>query len=123
MIGELRSVVIDCPNPDRLASFYEKLLGMERIIDRDDWVALRKPDRGPRVSFQRVEEYTPPQWPGQLVPQQMHLDVNVVDLDAGEQQVLALGATDAGYREEDFRVFLDPAGHPFCLVDVSTETP
>lgn len=115
MIGELRSVVLDCPDPRRLASFYEGLLGMERIIDRDDWVAIRKPDRGPRVSFQHVDPYTPPQWPGQLVPQQVHLDVTVEDLDAAEAQVLALGATDAGYREDDFRVYLDPAGHPFCL--------
>ena len=116
MIGEFRSVVLDCPNASSLASFYEELLGMERIIDRDDWVALQKPGGGPRVSFQQIEDYNPPQWPGQVVPQQLHIDVTVKDLDEGERQVLALGATDAGYREDDFRVFLDPAGHPFCLV-------
>jgi hypothetical protein len=117
MIGEFRSVVLDCPDARSLASFYEELLGMGRIIDRDDWVALQKPGGGPRVSFQQIENYNPPQWPGQLVPQQLHIDVTVADMDAAEQQVLALGATDAGYREDDFRVFLDPAGHPFCLVD------
>ncbi|SFN41427.1 VOC family protein [Mycetocola miduiensis] len=115
MIGELRSVVLDCPNPDELASFYEELLGMGRIIDEPDWVALKSADGGPRVAFQLVDGYNPPQWPGQVVPQQSHLDVTVVDLDAAEQKVLALGATDAGYREDDFRVYLDPAGHPFCL--------
>ncbi len=51
-------------------------------------------------------------------PQQLHLDVEVDDADEAELAVLALGATrlpdpsDA----EDFRVFADPAGHPFCLV-------
>ncbi|AWB85262.1 VOC family protein [Mycetocola zhujimingii] len=116
MIGELRSVVLDCPDPDSLASFYEQLLGMERIINEDDWVALQKTGGGIRVAFQQVDDYTPPQWPGQVVPQQSHFDIRVDDLDAGEAQVLAIGARDAGYREDDFRVFLDPAGHPFCLV-------
>ncbi|MET1052815.1 MAG: VOC family protein [Mycetocola sp.] len=115
MIGELRSFVFDCPDPRSLASFYEEVLGMERIIDNDDWVALKKPG-GPRLAFQLVDGYTPPQWPGQLVPQQAHLDIEVTDIDQAEPAVLALGATEAGYREDDFRVYLDPAGHPFCLV-------
>ncbi|HWD63032.1 MAG TPA: VOC family protein, partial [Humibacter sp.] len=34
----------------------------------------------------------------------------------GEAQVLALGAVKAGSDHETFRVYLDPAGHPFCLV-------
>ena len=116
MIGKLHSVVLDCPDPRGLASFYEELLGMERILDHEDWVTLALPDGGPRVAFQLVDPYTPPQWPGQLVPQQLHLDVQVDDLDAAEKQILDLGATDADYREDDFRVYLDPAGHPFCLV-------
>jgi catechol 2,3-dioxygenase-like lactoylglutathione lyase family enzyme len=123
MIGHLRSVVIDCPNPDELASFYEKLLGLDRVVNEVDWVAISAGPGTTRVAFQFVDPYTPPQWPGQLVPQQMHLDVRVADLDVGEKQVLAIGATDAGYREDDFRVFLDPAGHPFCLVEVSPEAP
>ena len=123
MIGKLRSVVIDCPNPARLAAFYEELLGMTRVDDEADWVAIATGPGTARVAFQLVDPYTPPQWPGQLVPQQMHLDVQVDDLDVGGEQVLALGATDAGYREGNFRVFLDPAGHPFCLVDVGSKAP
>lgn len=45
----------------------------------------------------------------------MHLDIDVADVDAAERAVLALGATrlsDAG----GWRVYADPAGHPFCLV-------
>ena len=46
----------------------------------------------------------------------MHLDVIVDDLDAGEAAVLELGATKADHQPgTTFRVFLDPAGHPFCL--------
>ncbi|MBG6237517.1 catechol 2,3-dioxygenase-like lactoylglutathione lyase family enzyme [Mycetocola sp. CAN_C7] len=116
MIGELHAVVIDCPDIEELATFYQELLGMVRVSTDDDWIMIGdSPDRS-RVAFQLVDPYTPPQWPGQLVPQQMHVDVRVPDLDEGEKNVIALGATDAAYREDDFRVYLDPAGHPFCLV-------
>ena len=72
---------------------------------------------GQCISFQQVEGYTPPQWPGQDVPQRMHLDVIVDDLDAAEAAVLDLGATKRAGAQPgtSFRVFLDPAGHPFCL--------
>ena len=46
----------------------------------------------------------------------MHVDVLVDDLDAGEAAVLRLGATSLDAGTETFRVFTDPAGHPFCLV-------
>ena len=60
--------------------------------------------------------YQPPVWPGQTIPQQMHLDMVVEDLDKGEEVALSLGATKADHQPGDtFRVFLDPAGHPFCL--------
>jgi Glyoxalase-like domain len=46
----------------------------------------------------------------------VHLDVMVRDLDDGEREALALGATKAEHQPgTTFRVFLDPAGHPFCL--------
>jgi len=63
-----------------------------------------------------VQDYTPPRWPGQQVPQQIHLDVIVDELAAAEAAVLDLGATKPEHQPgTSFRVFLDPAGHPFCL--------
>jgi len=45
-----------------------------------------------------------------------NLNVIVEDLDAGEEAVLKLGATKHEHQPgTTFRVFLDPAGHPFCL--------
>jgi catechol 2,3-dioxygenase-like lactoylglutathione lyase family enzyme len=117
MIGTLDVVVIDCPEPYRLAAFYGELLGMKTMGDDPDWAELVGGDSArPILAFQRVENYSPPQWPGQLVPQQMHVDVKVDDLDVGEVAVLALGATTTGSGGETFRVYLDPAGHPFCLI-------
>ena len=40
-----------------------------------------------------------------------------MDLDEGEAFVLGLGATKTEAQPgSTWRVFLDPAGHPFCLV-------
>jgi hypothetical protein len=46
----------------------------------------------------------------------MHLDIKVDDFDDAEAAVLALGATKAGSETKTFRVYLDPAGHPFCFI-------
>lgn len=46
----------------------------------------------------------------------MHLEIQAGDLDAGVAHAIAQGATLASYQpQEDVRVCLDPAGHPFCL--------
>jgi hypothetical protein len=56
-------------------------------------------------------------WPDPAYPQQMRLDIRVSDAGQAEQELLALGATRVpGERETGFRVFTDPAGHPFCIV-------
>jgi len=119
MIGSLDVLVFDCPDPSALAAFYAEVLGMAQAgTDDPDWVELIGPgDARPIVAFQRVDGYTRPQWPGQDVPQQMHIDVKVADLDAGEAAVLALGATATGLGGSTYRVYLDPAGHPFCLIN------
>ncbi|MDQ4503524.1 VOC family protein [Sinomonas sp. ASV322] len=113
-IARFPTVVIDCPDPAQLAAFYASLLDW-KIEASSDWADLRA-DYGDCISFQKVEGYRAPKWPTQDVPQQMHLDVVVDDLDEAEAAVLSLGATKADFQPgTTFRVFLDPAGHPFCL--------
>jgi len=113
-IARFPSVVLDCADPVVLATFYGSMLEWS-VEATPDWADIRA-DYGACLSFQRVDSYTPPDWPGQDVPQQMHLDVVVDDLDAGEEAVVALGATKHHHQPGTrFRVFLDPAGHPFCL--------
>lgn len=113
-IAQLLGTVIDCPDPNRLARFYAALLGW-RVDDSKDWVEIGD-GQGRSLGFQRVADYVPPRWPTQDVPQQMHLDVGVADLDVAEAAVLRLGATKAEHQPgTTFRVFLDPVGHPFCL--------
>ena len=113
-IARFPSFVIDCADPGRLAAFYGALLDW-KVDSSPDWAEVRA-EYGQCITFQRVDGYTPPVWPSQSPPQQMHLDVIVDDLDVGEAAVLDLGATRHPHQPgESFRVFLDPAGHPFCL--------
>lgn len=127
MIGRLSSVVIDCPDPHALARFYSELLGLPITRADGDWVDIGDAKTG-RMSFQHAPEHRPPHWPDPAFPQQFHLDVLVDDIEAAEPGVLALGATRLpwGSAEEEaeglrpageggFRVYADPAGHPFCL--------
>ncbi|GAB2517585.1 VOC family protein [Nocardiopsis aegyptia] len=118
MIGRLRTVAIDCPDPEALAGFYSELLGLPVTERVDDWVVLAG-DELPRIAFQRVPDHRPPAWPDPERPQQMHFDVWVDDIDAAEARVLDLGATPLARVEDDpddlFRVYADPVGHPFCL--------
>jgi predicted enzyme related to lactoylglutathione lyase len=113
-IARFPGIVIDCPDPGPLATFYGSMLDW-KVDASSDWADIRA-DNGQCISFQQVKDYTPPRWPDQQVPQQMHLDVIVDDLDAAEAAVLELGATKHEHQPgTTFRVFLDPAGHPFCL--------
>ncbi|MEU4327556.1 VOC family protein [Nonomuraea dietziae] len=117
-IARMRSTVLDCADPQRLGRFYAELVGWEITGDEDDWVVVSDGGRFPRLAFQKVDDYRPPAWPGAEMPQQFHLDVTVDDLEKAEAQVLAIGATKHEFQpseEGDFRVFLDPEGHPFCL--------
>ena len=90
-IARFPSIVIDCPDPGALATFYGTLLDW-KVDVRSDWAEVRA-DYGQCICFQQVQAYTPPAWPAQEVPQQMHLDVIVDDLDAAEAAVLELGGT------------------------------
>ncbi|HEX6870824.1 MAG TPA: VOC family protein [Micromonosporaceae bacterium] len=113
-IARFPSFVIDCPDPSALANFYGAMLDWKVKVS-PDWAEIRA-DNGHCICFQQVENYAPPRWPSQDLPQQMHLDVVVDDLDTAETAVLDLGATKHDHQPgTSFRVYLDPAGHPFCL--------
>ena len=116
-IARLTVFALDCTDPRGVAEFYSKVTGW--AVERDDgeWVKLRS-EGGATLAFQLAPDHVPPIWPSADHPQQAHLDFDVDDLDAGEAAVIAIGARKAEVQPEPdaFRVFLDPAGHPFCLV-------
>lgn len=113
------AVVLDCPDPLLLAEFYATLLGWK--VDPDStphWATVRVPGAGdgPALSFQYDPDHRPAPWPDPARPRLVHLDLASDDLDVDEQRVLLLGARPLyGPEDAPFRVYADPAGHPFCL--------
>jgi catechol 2,3-dioxygenase-like lactoylglutathione lyase family enzyme len=114
----LSSTVLGTTDPRGLASFYRELLDWKVVKESPEWVVLRPDDDTAGLSFQLEESHVPPTWPSGPGDQQMqaHLDIAVDDLDAGVARATALGASLAAYQpQDDVRVLVDPAGHPFCL--------
>jgi catechol 2,3-dioxygenase-like lactoylglutathione lyase family enzyme len=106
----LGSVSLDCADPHALADFWATLLGGEIAYRSDAFVAVQLD--GLWLTAITVENYVPPTWPSDDSPKQIHLD-----LAAAAQEALALGATRGEVQPspDSYLVFLDPAGHPFCL--------
>jgi hypothetical protein len=120
-------VVFDAADLSAESAFWSGLLG--GIIDaEDDWHMVLV-DGQPRVGVQLAPDHVPPDWPLGTPQQQIHLDLWVDDITAGHDEVISLGAkllkaagnnTDA---EDDFQVYADPAGHPFCLCWIKDGSP
>jgi hypothetical protein len=113
------SVTIGAPDPGELARFYRELLGWTGEIGKN-WAQLRSPvaDGLSTLNFEVESDYVRPTWPSVAGQQQImeHLDIAVEDLDQAVLWAEQLGATQAEFQpQEDVRVMLDPAGHPFCL--------
>jgi hypothetical protein len=108
------SVVLDCPDPAALADFYARLLDWPSAEVNDDntWATLG--GHGVKIEFQRADDYAPPTWPKPERQQMFHLDLTVEDLPAAHERAVEIGARHLD-SQRTFRVYADPAGHPFCL--------
>jgi predicted enzyme related to lactoylglutathione lyase len=115
---KVSGIVLDTPDPRELAGFYSQLLGWNVRTDEPTWVTLANPDGGIGLSFQLEDDYIRPTWPADSQHQQMmmHLDIKVDDLEKAGKHAVSTGAVLADFQpQDDVRVYLDPAGHPFCL--------
>lgn len=117
-IATMGVTVLDCPDPRALADFYAGVLGGE-AGGGGRWYEVALEGRR-TLAFQEAPDHVAPDWPKAHDGQQLHLDFDVPKdrMEQAEREVLALGARlaqDDGGGKRDFRVYLDPAGHPFCL--------
>jgi predicted enzyme related to lactoylglutathione lyase len=111
-------VVLEAPDASALARFYAALLGWRVAKATGEDATVEAPDGVAYIAFQTAAGYLPPVWPAAEGAQRitMHLDFEVSDLDAAVEHAAELGAEVAGHQpQENVRVLLDPAGHPFCL--------
>jgi catechol 2,3-dioxygenase-like lactoylglutathione lyase family enzyme len=111
-------VVFDAADLAEESSFWAGVL--DGIVDaEDDWHMVMV-DGAPRVGVQLAPNHVPPDWPDGTPEQQIHLDLWVDDFEAAHDHVMSLGARilkPAGDADspDNFQVYADPAGHPFCL--------
>ena len=123
-IAHLAYTALDCDNPIELADFYSKITGwpVEPLGDFPPadvtWLELLDDKGFTKMGFQKIENYQKPTWPTGGLPQQAHIDFHAKDLDIAEKQLLEIGAVKAEFQPKPhrFRIFLDLAGHPFCIV-------
>ncbi len=111
-------VVLDAPDVGVLARFYAELRGWSIWKQDDDGAALDTGEGVAYLAIQRNPDYERPVWPAAVGRQQMmlHLDFEVTDLDEAVAHAVSLGAEMVEHQpQDDVRVLLDPAGHPFCL--------
>lgn len=109
-------------DPHELAKFYAALLSWEVLSIDENYACVYAPGTNqgayPGITFQRNPAYQPPVWPEKPEAQQQmaHLDFAVNDLEKAVEYAVHCGATIAEEQfSDDWRVMLDPAGHPFCL--------
>lgn len=106
-------IVLDAPDLEVESAFWASLVG-GTVRKDDDWHSIRVNDQ-PFLAVQLAPDHVAPDWPHGS-PQQIHLDLWVADVNESEPKVLALGGRLLKAVDDDsFRVYADPAGHPFCL--------
>jgi predicted enzyme related to lactoylglutathione lyase len=112
-------VILNAPDAQELGRFYERLLGWTVFADEPGWMTLAPSENaGYNLSFQTEKRYERPVWPSADGQQQMqiHLDLEVDDLESAVAHAVEAGAELSDHQpQENVRVMLDPAGHPFCL--------
>ena len=117
---KLGAIVLDSGNSEELSAFYEKLLGWTKHRYDEEWIIVSSGGgEGTPLVFQEVKNYERPVWPGVSGKQQqmLHLDFYVDDIEKGVRRALSCGAELSKIQLEDgWRVLLDQAGHPFCIL-------
>jgi predicted enzyme related to lactoylglutathione lyase len=109
-------LVLDCLDPERLAEFWAPALGYVSVGSVGNYVALFPDGRpGPKLLLQRVPET-------KSVKNRMHLDIEVGDIVAEADRLVALGATKVseepcGEHGSTWLLMSDPEGNEFCVCD------
>ena len=111
-------ITLEAPDPHALLVFWSAILDRPIWDETETGGSLDLLEGVASLGVQKAEVYEPPVWPPEhgRPGMQLHLEVEVTDLAAAVEHAIELGATLADHQpQDDVRVLLDPAGHPFCL--------
>lgn len=117
------AVIIDCAKEQvhDMIAFYTQLLDM-KLATAEDYPFPYLQGDGFGITLQPGDDYLPPTWPSNERGQQLHLDFLVKDLPEAVVFAKALGARESAEQySEKWHIMLDPAGHPFCLCQISED--
>ena len=115
---ETQIVVFDAADLESESNFWAGVL--DGRVDADhDWHTIFVGDEA-RIAVQLAPNHVAPDWPNGSPEQQIHLDLWVDDFPSAHEHVMSLGATvlkpaEDSDSQDNFQVYADPAGHPFCL--------
>jgi predicted enzyme related to lactoylglutathione lyase len=109
-------LVLDCRDPESLASFWAEALGLQCLGAAGNYVLLASPSGTlPKLLLQKVAE-------PKATKNRMHLDIETPNVDAEVNRLESVGAHRL---EQDARVEIgtrwvimaDPEGNEFCVCD------
>jgi predicted enzyme related to lactoylglutathione lyase len=114
-VGWLRAVVIDALDPERLATFWQAVLGVGRVEVMEDWIQLA-PDRGGNyLAFQPAP--APGHGTGTV---RLRPDIEVADMDVAQGRIESLGGRLVEIVHErtgeTHRRMADPEGNEFTIL-------
>ncbi len=115
------AITIDCDDAAAMRSFYKEALGGVDIPGFDQSIRVG----GMPLNFRELEDWVRPTWPGGDMQIHFEFLVPVGQLEQQEACLLSLGAEKSPHQDPDdpgLIVFLDPAGHPFCLFEDPSPT-
>ncbi|MFF2813235.1 VOC family protein [Streptomyces sp. NPDC058000] len=106
---EIKDVIIDCRDPERLAAFWSEVLGRQIAARTGPYVWLARAG-GPGLGFQRVEG-------PKAGKNRVHFDVCAPDPAAAQRRIEALGGRRLQeFAASGFLVMADPEGNEFCVI-------
>jgi len=110
-------LVLDCLDPEKLASFWTEALGYQNIGAAGSYSLLLPPEgqAGPQLLLQQVPE-------PKSSKNRMHFDIHAADIEAEATRLAGLGATrvhDDPLSEHggSWVLMQDPEGNEFCVCD------
>lgn len=114
-VGWFRALVIDARDPERLARFWQDVLGVDVVETVTDWIQLAPGRGGAFLAFQPLaDDAEPPGTP------RGRLDLEVDDMDAAQARIEELGGTFVALITEadgkTHRRMADPEGNEFTIV-------
>jgi predicted enzyme related to lactoylglutathione lyase len=113
-------LVLDCHDPEKLATFWSPALGYDLIGGAGGYVLLLPPSgqSGPQFLLQRVPE-------PKRTKNRMHFDIHVADIEAESARLVELGARRVQEEQRSehghsWVLLQDPEGNEFCVCDAGS---